>query len=358
MNSLYICVCVFYLFSNKDWVQKNKMVLTPPPLKHGDTIRVISPSRSGSIISANTRMIATKRLSDLELIVTFSKHIDEKDEFNSSLVQHRVSDLHEAFADKSVKGILTMIGGHNCNQMLPHIDWDLVKANPKLFCGYSDITALQNSILAKTGLVTYAGPHFSTFGMEKGFDFTLNHFRRIAFGEDEVIDLVTPQVWSDDLWFLNQHDRVFLKNEGHVVINSGYASGQIIGGNLCTFGLLRGTPFMPTSEGAIVFLEEDNAMQGLSASEFDRNLQALLCVPSFKPAGLVIGRFQKNTVTTKQTIQIIRTKSELNGIPIICNADFGHTDPLITYPIGGYATLDATDSANVKLSISISDKFK
>ncbi len=136
----------------------------PGKLKQGDEVRVVAPSRSLSIIGKEVQEIANKRFEELGLKLTFGKHVKEIDEFNSSSIQSRVEDLHEAFSDNNVKAVITVIGGFNSNQLLKYIDWNLIKDNPKIFLGYSDITALNNSIFSKTGLVTYSGPHYSTFG--------------------------------------------------------------------------------------------------------------------------------------------------------------------------------------------------
>ena len=130
--------------------------MIPDKLKKGDEIRVISPARSLSIISQEMRDIAIKRLTDIGFKVTYAKHVEEKDDFNSSSIKSRVDDLHSAFKDKNVKGILTVIGGFNSNQILRYLDYDLIKQNPKILCGFSDITALSNAIYRKTGLVTYS----------------------------------------------------------------------------------------------------------------------------------------------------------------------------------------------------------
>src|SRR3989339_1864763 len=147
-------------------------------LKSGDEVRIIAPSRSMAILSEEIKNIANRRFEELGLKLSLGKHVNESDEFNSSLIKSRVDDLHEAFSDKNVKAIITVIGGFNSNQLLRYIDWDLIKNNPKIFCGYSDITALNNSIYAKTGLVTYSGPHYSSFGQELYFDYTLEYFKK------------------------------------------------------------------------------------------------------------------------------------------------------------------------------------
>ena len=113
-----------------------------PKLKYGDEIRVISPSSSIERVGGfEDNLISKKRLEDLGFKVTFGKHILENDSLYSSLIDSRIFDIHEAFSDKNVKGVLTTIGGFNCNELLPYIEWDLIKQNPKMFIGYSDTTS-------------------------------------------------------------------------------------------------------------------------------------------------------------------------------------------------------------------------
>ena len=154
--------------------------VVPPKLRRGDHVRVIAPSRSVAVIPDAQHAIATQRLAELGLTVSFGRRASECDEFGSSPVASRVADLHEAFEDPAVHGILTIIGGFNTNQMLRCVDFGLIARHPKVLCGYSDITALQNAILAQANVVTYSGPHFATFAMKKGIEYTLDQFRRFS----------------------------------------------------------------------------------------------------------------------------------------------------------------------------------
>jgi len=322
----------------------------PNKLMPGDEVRVITPSRSLKIISDPNKKLAIQALENLNLNLTFGKNVDECDVMLSSSIQSRLQDLHEAFADKNIKAILTVIGGYNSNQLLDSIDYELIKQNPKILCGFSDITALGNAIHHKTGLVTYSGVHFSSFRMKLGFDYSCDYFKRIFF-ELTRISIDPSTEWSDDAWYLDQENRVFRKNSGYTVINSGKAEGKIIGGNLGTLQLLRGTSYMPSLEGAILFLEE--CVNGPAIYEFDRNLQSLIQAPDFhKVKAIVFGRFEKEFGMTDEILRhILATKSALKNIPIIANADFGHTTPIFTFPIGGMAAITAESSGHVKLSI-------
>lgn len=320
-------------------------------LKKGDEIRIIAPSRSMKILGKDCIELATKRLEQEGFNVTFAKNVMESDDdYDCAKIENRVKDLEDAFKDKNVKAILTVIGGYNSNQLLSYINYEVIKENPKILCGFSDITALLNSIYAKTGLITYYGPHYSSFGMEKGLEYTLEYFKKMLIETNKEIDILPSKEWSNDAWFIDQENREFIKNKGFLTINEGKAEGEIIGGNLCTLNLLQGTEYMPNIENKILFLEDDGMAGNAFLKEFDRNLQSLLHTLKTVKA-IVFGRAEKNCeMTDEKWIKLIKNKVELKNIPVIANVDFGHTTPICTFPIGGYAKIEAN---NGKVSIQI-----
>ncbi|WP_342318785.1 LD-carboxypeptidase [Corynebacterium mayonis] len=204
----------------------------PAPLTPGSTVRVVTPSRSlpyvvdgqaGDFLSH----LATQRLNDLGLTVTFGNNVEESDEFYTSEVDSRVSDIHDAFTDPDVAGILSVIGGFNTNELPPFLDSDLIAAHPTFFCGHSDVTALQNALYARTGLITYSGPHWSTFGMRDHSELTRSSFTHAAFS-DETIEWAPSTWFTDDDWFINQDDRPTEKTDGWWPIREGEAVGTSI----------------------------------------------------------------------------------------------------------------------------------
>jgi muramoyltetrapeptide carboxypeptidase len=337
MSSLTLCARSVTLFC---------MPLIPKKLKKGSHIRVIAPSRSLSIISKDHRSMAKERLEALGLQVSFARHVEEIDEFKSSSIVSRIEDLHQAYSDSTVDGILTVIGGFNSNQLLKFIDYDLIRKNPKILCGYSDITVLQNSILAKADVVTYSGPHFSTFAIKHRLDFTVEYFQKCLFQSDPF-EFLPSAHWSDDAWYSDQDNRDFIPNTGFSILNEGEAEGRIVGGNLCTLNLLQGTEFMPSLKNAILLLEDDEMVGSFTDVEVDRNLQSLAHLPDFAQVrGLVFGRFQKKSeMSASKLKKIVSSKGEFKSLPIICGADFGHTDPLVTFPVGGQCRISAFGSS-------------
>ncbi|MFH1648989.1 MAG: S66 peptidase family protein [Candidatus Woesearchaeota archaeon] len=321
-----------------------------PKLKKGDEVRIIAPARSMTLLSNETREIATERFASLGLKVTFGKHVEDEVVFSSASVKSRLQDLHDAFRDPKVKGIFTVIGGFNSNpviggfnsnQLLSGIDYELIRKNPKVFCGYSDITALGNAFYAKAGLVTYYGPHFSTFGMRHGIEYTLDYLRK-AVMENASINVEPSKQWRDDPWYRDQEACNFITNSGHQVIRPGKAEGTVVGGNMCTLQLLFGTAYMPPLKDTIVFLEDDDEQPSTTAQNFDRDLQQLIQLPGFSGVrGIVIGRFCKASNLDDKIIKsIVTSKPELSSIPVMYGADFGHTTPCFTFPIGGKARID------------------
>ena len=306
---------------------------------------VVAPSDSLGLISKELRQISDERFAQMGLELSFAKNVEELDEFDSSNIQSRVDDLHEAFFDKSVKGIFAAYGGYNSNQLLRYLDWNLIKNNPKVFVGFSDTTALQNAIFAKTGLVTYSGPNYSRFGQKLYFEYTLDYFEKCVF-DDEPFNVLPSETWSDDWWYKDQEKRKLLKNDGWLAINEGEAEGIILGANLCTFNLLQGTEYFPDISNSVLFLEDDAESKLVN---FDRDLQSLIHLPNFdKVKGLVVGRFQNaSEIKTEHLIKAIKSKRELSHIPVLANVDFGHTDPMVTFPIGGEVKMNVSDHKSV-----------
>lgn len=301
-------------------------------LQQGDEIRVIAPSRSLSHVWEEKSNKALCYLEQQGFHVTFSKHSREKDDWNSSSIQSRVADIHEAFLDNSVKAILTAIGGFNVNQILEHIDYSIIRQHPKILCGYSDITALLSAIYAKTGLVTYHGAHFSTFGFEIEPEYTQKAFFDCVMKEDSLT-LKPSQIAKE-----------------YTLIQQGSCEGTIMGGNLCTLNLLQGTQFMPRADDIVLFLEDDNIMGDYFIYEFDRNFQSLLqAYGTEKIKGIVIGRFDDSCKMSVDVVKRIIADKLPKDIPVLFGVDFGHVFPMITFPIGGRVRIEAITNPLIKI---------
>lgn len=302
-------------------------------LKRGDEVRVIAPSRNLTEVRQDVHHHAIDFWEREGFHISFSKNSQEMNQFHSSSIVSRVEDIHEAFLDPNVKMVISCLGGFNANQLLRYLDYDLIAKHPKIFCGYSDITALSNAIYARTGLVTYHGPHFSTFGFDKEIEFTRNAFVNCIMNDSPIA--VTPS-------------EVAAK---YYTIQEGTCEGSIIGGNLCTLNLLQGTPYMPEIKNKVLFLEDDNIMGPYFCYEFDRNLESLLQTEGAETIkGIVFGRFDESCGLTIETISDIVRDKVPDNIPVIFGVDFGHVFPMITFPIGGSVRISAdNDGAEIQL---------
>jgi muramoyltetrapeptide carboxypeptidase LdcA involved in peptidoglycan recycling len=311
-------------------------------LKPGDNVRIVTPARSIKLpfITKEIVQLAESRLKSIGLVPSYGKHVEEMNVIDSSSIKSRVEDLTEAFLNHDIRMIQTVIGGYNSRELLPHLDYDLIRKNPKILCGYSDITTLANAFYAKTGLVTYIGPHFFDFGEKQGFDYTLDYFKKCLFNKDPF-DVLPSEKWSNDRWGAMQDRRNFIPNDGLIIVNRGEAKGRIIGGNLVTLVGVNGSEYFPTlQKDTILFLEEDGRQD---LHTFNGNLDSLMLRADFENVvGLVIGRFtNESRITTENLIEVLKSHQVLDRIPIICGLDFGHTTPKITFPIGGTCRLVA-----------------
>ena len=298
--------------------------MIPPKLKKGDEIRIIAPSGSLTRVRTDVLERSLAYLDENGFRVTYSTNCREMDSFSSSSVESRAADLHEAFADPDVKAVMACIGGFNVNQILPYIDYDLIRANPKILCGYSDITALLNAVYARTGLVTYHAPHLAALGFLREREYTHKYLTACLMNEDPVS--VTPSETAGS----------------YTVLQEGTCEGEIAGGNLFTLNLLQGTPYMPDLRDKILFIEDDNIMGDYFPYEFDRNLQSLLQVSGAESVGgIVFGRFDESCRLTEDTIRAIVKGKVPAGIPVVFGTDFGHVFPMISFPVGGRVKLSA-----------------
>jgi muramoyltetrapeptide carboxypeptidase LdcA involved in peptidoglycan recycling len=317
----------------------------PPKLNVGDEIRVLALSRSlgGAMqlygFSERDVEYATSRLEALGLKVSFGRCVRECNGHLTASPQHRLEDFHEAFADPSVKAILAVVGGIGATQILDGIDYERIKAHPKIICGYSDIGYLCNAVLARAGVTTYYGPQFTTFMMRLGAEYTIHNFRQCLFS-DSPFELRPADKWSDDEWNKNQQNRNFHDNEGFWAIQDGEAEGTIIGGYYTGLNLLQGTSYFPPLREAVLFLEQ-NAGGKATLMELDTGLRALSFLPEFSQVrAIVIGRFAKSGRVTRENLTaVIREIPAVRHLPVIGNCDFGHMTPILTLPIGGRCKL-------------------
>jgi len=326
--------------------------MLPEKINAGDEIRIIAPARSAGDIDEVVIARAQAALESLSLKVSFSQYAFSRSQRGCPTDVEKVDDLHAAFLDPNVKGILAAIGGFNSNQLLGRIDWDIIRANPKIFAGFSDITVLNHAILAKTGLVTFATPNFYCFGLPPESNYSLEYFRRCLFaGQPETYKVRASKEFYDYAWDYDEKSpRSKIVNGGMKIIQPGQASGTLLGGNLCSLNLLNGTEYFPCVEGDIILCLEDDSYDSIPET-FERNLQSLIQQPYFRQVkAILFGRFQRESIAANDSLAaIISSKKIGSNIPIVSNLDFGHTDPKFSYKIGGWASVEAYDECKLVL---------
>jgi muramoyltetrapeptide carboxypeptidase len=303
-------------------------ILKPNRLQVGDTIGVIAPS------SALPPHVLIKALSNLEKLgfkLKEGKSIREMRGYLAGTDAQRLEDLHNMFADPTVKGIWCLRGGYGAARLLPDLDFKLIKKNPKVFIGYSDITALHVAISDKTGLVTFHGP----VGTSDFNDYTLSHVKNV------LMTPIAPYKIELSEENLKKESNLF-KTE---VITAGKAHGRLTGGNLSLLSSAAGTPFAVKSfAGKIVFIEDIDERP----YRVDRMLTQLLQSSDLKKAaGIALGVFDGcNPNKDENSLSLMECfKDRLGnlGIPVIYGLSFGHIGHQFTLPMGIDTELD-TDS--------------
>ena len=224
----------------KDPVEAGQ-VLHPPRLQPGNTIGIISPS--GAIYESQSYEVAVESMQALGLKVKLGEHVKARHGHLAGTDEQRAQELNTMFSDPDVDAIICLRGGSGAARILNLLDYDIIKKHPKVFIGYSDITALHLAIHQRTGLVTFHGPlATSTWN-----SFAVAHFKKLLF-EAEAVQFSNP---SEKGGLLTQ-----TKNRIRT-INPGNATGELLGGNLSVLTGLMGTPFFPTDwTGKILYLED------------------------------------------------------------------------------------------------------
>jgi muramoyltetrapeptide carboxypeptidase len=238
--------------------------LLPSRLAPGDLVGVVSPS---SAVAAHVPRRFERGVAELErrgFRVRVGEHARTATGWTAGAAADRAADLHAMFADAEVRAVVCTIGGFNANQLLELLDYELIAANPKLFVGFSDITALHGAIHARTALATMIGPALLPQWGEHGglHDYTWDAFVRVAMRPEPAGVFRQPEHWYPErLWWDEQDDRPRPAEAAPAwrTVRPGRAEGPIVAGNVNTLLLLNGTPWEPPLDGALLCLEDDDA---------------------------------------------------------------------------------------------------
>lgn len=306
-------------------------------------IRVIAPSDSWKAKREDSYARAQKHFEDTGYKISFGDSVKSLLHLGTAPAELRAKDFNAAFADKNISAIIALHGGFSANEILPFIDWDIVKNNPKPLIGYSDITVLINAVYAKTGNTTYLGPNFGTNGHEDLWQYSFDGVLRVL--QNQIPYQLKPSAQHLD-------DENIYNSEPWKVVQKGTGEGILLGGNIQSFYLLQGTEYQPKFDKNYIIALEIDALPGeYSLQEFSRNLESILQLPGARHnlQGIIIGRFEMaSKINDTDLTSVIRSKKL--AVPVVSNIDFGHTTPIATLPIGGTIRIDAnTDSIDIEV---------
>lgn len=299
-------------------------LIQPKALPNNATVRLVTPA------SALTRSAFERALENLDILgyrVKYSDNIRVRSGFLSGTDHQRLQDLHDAFEDGEADGIICARGGYGSARLLPHINYDLIRSNAKVFVGYSDITALLTAFYQKAGLICFHGP----VGASRFNDFTIDHLQAVV----------------------EKGKKVKLKNDGSPALVGGKATGRLLGGNLSLVTSLIGTPQAMPFKGHLLFLEEI----GESTYRIDRMLTQLAQSGLLEGVkGVAIGYFTDCDMEKEDSgfelstslKEVFRHHFDGLGVPVGYGFPFGHEDHNVTLPVGISAEMDA-DKGQIKL---------
>ena len=300
--------------------------LLPVPLNPGDTVGLVSPSSATD--ERLSLQLAQEVMQALGFKVKTGEHYASRYGHLAGTDAARAGDLNTMFADEEVRAIICVRGGSGAARLLPLLDYDAIRANPKVLLGYSDITALHNALLAQAGLVTFHGPigsgSWNTFNVDQFrrlfFDRELMHYRNVVEAGDELVP----------------------RKHRTQVITGGKARGELVGGNLSVLVALAGSPYLPDFKDKILFLEDVDE----APYRVDRMLTTLKLMGALDSiVGFIFGKCTDcdpgDGYGSLTLDQIFDDHIKPLGIPAYRGAMIGHIREQFILPVGGQVELDA-----------------
>lgn len=300
-------------------------MIIPEKLNKGDTIGIIAPSNP--IIDENVEEVekAKEIIQKLGYKVKYSRNFFDNTNGYSSTAELKAEDINEMFADNEVKMIWCAKGGENSNSTFYYIDYELIKHNPKIICGYSDITSITNVISQRTGLVTFSGTNFKTIATDET-EYSLREARKRF--EQGNLELGTPL-------------------DKYLTIRSGYADGALIGGNLSLMRGLVAGKYAVDFRDKILFIEELGMETGPAL--VSNHLYYMKQNGIFDQIkGIWVGNYTHESQITLEDI-ILDTLRDEYRFPIIKSENFGHIERKTVIPIGTRAVIDTSKEIKIQL---------
>lgn len=315
-------------------------------LEAGDTIGIFSPSSPITYYCPKRFERAKKYLHDKGFKILDGSLTTKHDFYRSGSIKERAEELNQLIRNPEVKCIMSTIGGMNSNSIVPYIDYEAFKRNPKIIIGYSDVTAILLAIYSQTGISTYYGPALvASFGEFPPFvDLTYDYFKDVII-DSTIIPYIfeAPTFWADEYIDWETQDRSKEKRKNQMItVYDGIVRGRVIGGNLDTIQGIWGSKYMPEiKDGDILFIED--ALK--DAATIERSFSLLKVNGVFdRISGIILGKHQvfDDSGTGRKPYEILLEVLGDKKIPFLADFDCCHTHPMMTLPIGCYIELDAT----------------
>ena len=316
------------VFADRTTPAQSSPPLKPPRLRPGDRVGIISPA--GATFEPDQVALVIDAVRGLGFEPQLAPHALERYGYLAGRDDVRAADVNAMFADATIAALLPMRGDWGSARILPYLDYDLIRANPKVLVGFSDITALLLGVHARTGLITFHGPH----GITSWRPDQVEPLKCLVM-EGEALTYTNPLLGEDQ-------DRLMRVRGRIQTITPGQATGPLIGGNLSVISGIVGSPFMPNLEGTILFLEDI----GEAPYRIDRMLTQLKLAGVLDGlAGFIFGQCTHcspgETYGSLTLDQILQDHIQPLDIPAWSGAWIGHVEPLWTLPIGGTVRIDA-----------------
>lgn len=306
-------------------------LIKPKKLDNDDTIGIIA--LSGVIENKQSILSAKKYFEDKGYKVILSDNIFDQNRYLAGSDEKKVEELHKFFANPKIKMILCARGGYGAIRLLDKIDWEIIKNNPKIFAGYSDLSALQAMILKKTGLITFYAPMASSdFGVTTT---EINDLREQETGNGEKKSMVSKFVEKSFFDTLTNTESLEIspENEKSKTYSKGEAKGVLFGGNLATIASLCGQDFIPDEK--FIFFAED---LGEDTYKIDKMFTQLLNIERFRKnlTGIILGDFL-DIQNQEHFDELFFEIGEKYKIPILSGFKITHAKEKITLPYGANA---------------------
>jgi muramoyltetrapeptide carboxypeptidase len=311
-------------------------LVKPYRLKTGDTIRIVAPASNMASLSKSALERGIKNLENLGFEVELHPHVFRSYKGTGGKPKERAKSLMDAFTEDSVDGIMCCWGGFNSNDIIDYLDYGIIRKNPKVFVGYSDITILNTVLYKKAGLINFHGPALITFTHDFLMPWEVNQFKDITMNGNAQYEIKPAPSYIDDplYWQHPETSPVAVKNPGWTIVKDGIAKGRLIGGHLGTLLCLAGTKYWPDLKEHILFLEADE--EDVGPANVVRQLRHLHQLGVFDDiSGLLVGRIPSMLgLKDEMSIESLLEDVVDRDIPVVTQMDIGHTNPIATVPVG------------------------